>query len=42
MTHVSIVEDHEENRILPKMLREANGYPVTAARDRLETLAAAL
>ena len=36
MTHVSIVEDHEENRNLLKMLLEANGYRVTIAGDGLE------
>ena len=36
-----IVEDHEENRNLLKMLLEANGYRVTAAGDGLEALAAA-
>jgi PAS domain S-box-containing protein len=41
MTHVLIVEDHEENRTLLKMLLEANGYRVTAAGDGLEALAAA-
>ena len=41
MTHVLIVEDHEENRILLKMLLDANGYRVTAAGDGLEALAAA-
>lgn len=41
MTHVLIVEDHEENRNLLKMLLEANGYRVTAAGDGLEALAAA-
>ena len=41
MIHVLIVEDHEENRNLLKMLLEANGYRVTAAGDGLEALAAA-
>ncbi|MFH1045125.1 MAG: PAS domain S-box protein [Pseudomonadota bacterium] len=41
MTHVLIVEDHEENRNLLKMLLEANAYRVTAAGDGLEALAAA-
>ena len=41
MTHVLIVEDHEENRNLLKMLLEANGYRVTAAGDGLEALASA-
>jgi CheY-like chemotaxis protein len=41
MTHVLIVEDHEENRNLLKLLLEANGYRVTAAGDGLEALAAA-
>jgi response regulator RpfG family c-di-GMP phosphodiesterase len=41
MTHVLIVEDHEENRTLLKLLLEANGYRVTAAGDGLEALAAA-
>ena len=41
MTHVLIVEDHEENRTLLKMLLEANGYRVTVAGDGLEALAAA-
>jgi PAS domain S-box-containing protein len=41
MTHLLIVEDHEENRDLLKMLLEANGYRVTAAGDGLEALAAA-
>ena len=40
MTHVSIVEDHEENRNLLKMLLEANGYRVTVAGDGPEALAA--
>ena len=41
MTHVLIVEDHEENRTLLKMLLEANRYRVTVAGDGLEALAAA-
>ena len=41
MNHVLIVEDHEENRNLLKMLLQANGYRVTAAGDGLEALAAA-
>jgi CheY-like chemotaxis protein len=41
MTHLLIVEDHEENRNLVKMLLEANGYRVTAAGNGLEALAAA-
>jgi PAS domain S-box-containing protein len=41
MNHVMIVEDHEENRNLLKMLLEANAYRVTAAGDGLEALAAA-
>lgn len=41
MTHVLIVEDHEENRTLLKILLEANGYRVTATGDGLEALAAA-
>lgn len=41
MDHVLIVEDHEENRNLLKMLLEVNGYRVTAAGDGLEALAAA-
>jgi response regulator RpfG family c-di-GMP phosphodiesterase len=41
MPHVLIVEDHEENRNLLKMLLEANAYRVTAAGDGLEALAAA-
>ena len=41
MDHVLIVEDHEENRNLLKLLLEANGYRVTAAGDGLEALAAA-
>jgi PAS domain S-box-containing protein len=38
---VLIVEDHEENRNLLRMLLQANGYRVTAAGDGLEALAAA-
>ena len=41
MDHVLIVEDHEENRNLLKILLEVNGYRVTAAGDGLEALAAA-
>ncbi len=41
MTHVLIVEDHEENRNLFRMLLEANGYRVTVAGDGLEALTAA-
>ena len=41
MDHVLIVEDHEENRNLLKMLLEANGYRVTVAADGLEALDAA-
>jgi CheY-like chemotaxis protein len=41
MTHVLIVEDHEENRNLLRMLLEINGYRVTVAGDGLEALAAA-
>ena len=41
MDHVLIVEDHEENRSLLKMLLEVNGYRVTVAGDGLEALAAA-
>jgi len=36
MTHVLIVEDHEEDRMLLKMRLEANGYQVTVAGDGLE------
>ena len=41
MEHVLIVEDHEENRNLLKLLLEANAYRVTAAGDGHEALAAA-
>ena len=41
MTHVLIVEDHEENRNLFRMLLEANGYRVSVAGDGLEALAVA-
>ena len=41
MAHVLIVEDHEENRNLLKLLLEVNGYRVSAAGDGLEALAAA-
>ena len=41
MKHVLIVEDHEENRNLLKLLLEVNGYRVTAAGEGLEALAAA-
>ncbi len=41
MTQLLVVEDHEENRTLLKILLEANGYRVTAAGDGLEALAAA-
>ena len=41
MSHVLIVEDHEENRNLLKLLLEINGYRVTTAGDGLEALAAA-
>jgi len=41
MTHVLIVEDHEENRNLLKLLLELNGYRVTVAGDGLEALEAA-
>lgn len=40
MDHVLIVEDHEENRNLLKMLLEVNGYRVTAVGNGLEALAA--
>ncbi len=39
--HVLIVEDHEENRDLLKLLLQANGYRVTAAGDGIEALDAA-
>jgi PAS domain S-box-containing protein len=41
MSHVLIVEDHEENRTLLKMLLQVNGYRVTVAGDGVEALAAA-
>ncbi|MBE0627107.1 MAG: response regulator [Burkholderiales bacterium] len=41
MDHVMIVEDHEENRNLLKILLEVNGYRVTDAGDGVEALAAA-
>src|ERR1035437_3668022 len=41
MTQVLIVEDHEENRTLLKMLLEANGYRVAVAGDGGEALGAA-
>ena len=41
MGHVLIVEDHEENRNLLKLLLEMNGYRVTAVGDGLAALAAA-
>ena len=41
MDHVLIVEDHEENRNLLKMLLEANGYRVTDAGDGQEALVTA-
>ncbi len=36
MTHVLIVEYHEENRNLLKMLLKVNGYRVTVAGAGLE------
>jgi len=41
MTHVLLVDDHEENRNLLKMLLEVNGYRVTVAGEGLEALNAA-
>ncbi|MBE0612697.1 MAG: PAS domain S-box protein [Burkholderiales bacterium] len=41
MSHVLIVEDHEENRNLLKLLLEVNGYRVSAAGDGLEALESA-
>lgn len=41
MAHVLIVEDHEKNRNLLKMLLEANGFRVTASGNGDEALAAA-
>jgi response regulator RpfG family c-di-GMP phosphodiesterase len=41
MSHVLVVEDHEENRNLLKMLLEANAYKVTVAGDGVEALVAA-
>ena len=41
MIHVLIVEDHEQNRDLVKILLEMNGYRVTAAGNGVEALAAA-
>lgn len=41
MAHVLIVEDHQENRNLLKLLLEVNGYRVTAAGDGMEALATA-
>ena len=41
MDHVLIVEDHEENRNLLRMLLEVNRYRVTTAADGMEALAAA-
>jgi PAS domain S-box-containing protein len=39
--HVLIVEDHEENRNLLKLLLEVNGYKVSAAANGVEALDAA-
>jgi len=41
LTHVLIVEDHEENRNLLRVLLGANGYRVTAAGDGVAALDAA-
>jgi CheY-like chemotaxis protein len=41
MTHVLIVDDHEADCKLLKMLLELNGYRVTAVGDGVEALAAA-
>jgi CheY-like chemotaxis protein len=41
MTHILIVEDHEADRQLLKMLLELNGYRVTVAGNGVEALAAA-
>jgi CheY-like chemotaxis protein len=41
MTHILIVEDHEADRQLLKMLLEFNGYRVTVAGDGVEALATA-
>ncbi len=41
MDHVLIVEDHEENRNLLKMLLQVNGYRVSDAGDGVEALATA-
>ncbi|MFS8085470.1 MAG: response regulator [Acidobacteriota bacterium] len=40
-TRILIVDAHEENRALLKMLLEANGYGVTVAGDGIAALAAA-